>query len=149
MNGQTASGRAIRAAGFTLIELMITVAVMAILVSIANASYQAQIRKANRAEAMDALSRAAMAQERYLFAYGRYATSLDADVTDNGLALATSTRKDASDNAYYDLTLATSANRLTYTLTATPQGSFQQSDSCGALTLAHDGTRGAAKPNCW
>lgn len=137
------------AAGFTLIELMIAVVVMAILMGIAVASYESQIRKANRSEAMDALSRAAMAQERYLFAYGRYAKTLDGAVNSDGLDLRTTTSEGASDNAYYDLEMDVDDDRLTYTLRAVPRGGRQVRDNCGTLVLTHSGDRHAATAGCW
>ena len=137
---------------FTLIELMIAIVVVAILLAIAYPSYMEQIRKANRTEAMEALSRAAIAQERFLFSYGRYATSLGgaatADPATSGLGLPTSTREDPADNAFYELTME-AAGPLQFTLSAAPAGSTQASDRCGTLVLTHAGQRGAALESCW
>jgi type IV pilus assembly protein PilE len=60
---------------------------------------------------------------------------------------------DPNDGAYYDITVALGAGNLAYTLTATPRGSLQVDDACGALTLTNTGQRGALGPsapdNCW
>lgn len=59
-------------AGFTLIELMITVAIVAILAAIAYPSYQDSVRKGKRAEGRTALIDFMQQQERYLSQTGGY-----------------------------------------------------------------------------
>ena len=59
--------------GFTLIELMITVAIIAILAGIAYPSYLSQVRRSNRTEARTALLQAQVAQEKFFLQYNRYA----------------------------------------------------------------------------
>jgi len=62
-----------RSKGMTLIELMITVAVVGILATIAYPSYQNQVRRSNRADAITALTAMANAQERFYLANNTYA----------------------------------------------------------------------------
>ena len=63
-----------RSKGMTLIELMIAVAVVGILATIAYPSYQNQVRRSNRADAITALTAMANAQERFYLANNTYAT---------------------------------------------------------------------------
>lgn len=76
------------ARGFTLIELLITSAVGVVLALAAWPSYESQLLRAHRAEAIEALQRIQLAQERHRETYGRYATELRnvgfADTTGGG-----------------------------------------------------------------
>lgn len=62
--------------GFSLLELMIVVAVLGILGSIVYPSYQEYIREANRSEAIAELQKLIAAQERYFLNNRQYATKL-------------------------------------------------------------------------
>ena len=63
------------AAGFTLIELMITIVIATVLLTIAIPSYQSQIRKSRRTEAKTALLDLAAREERYLSTNSAYTTN--------------------------------------------------------------------------
>lgn len=127
------------AAGFTLLELMIAVAIVAILATIAVPSYQDAVRKGRRTDAMAALLDLQMAQEKYRANNTSYAGTLGA-LGYNAV----------SDEGYYDLAItASSANA--FTATATPKsGTAQASDSC-TFTITQDGpdVSTAAKKTCW
>ena len=149
--------------GFTLIELLTVVAIIAILAAIAYPSYQDYVRRANRAEAKNLLLQISAEQEKFFTTFNRYSGSIagarTGDPATSGLNMADSTQEleggapDPNDGAYYDITVALGANNLAYTLTATPRGSLQIADACGALTLTNTGARdalGASAPdNCW
>lgn len=141
------------ARGFTLIELIVAVAIVAILMAIAIPSYAALIGRAARSEAMTAMTRVAAAQERFFFTYGRYASSLTApkgsDPASAGLDFPSdTTAEDDSDERFYTLTLELFDDGLRYELSAEPAG-VQAQDSCGTLTLDSAGSRGANSPDCW
>ena len=69
---------------FTLIELMIVVAIVAILAGIAYPSYMDQVRKGNRAKAQAFLMDVAQRQQSYLMVHRQYAQSLEQLGFDNG-----------------------------------------------------------------
>ena len=116
--------------GFTLIELMIVVAVVAILSAIAYPSYQEYVRRGHRAEARAGLLQAAQWMERAATAQGTYPLRAQFPA---GLQ--------AVPNGRYTIAL-NSTDGESFTLTATPQGS-QSGDRCGAYTLSNTGLRGA------
>lgn len=117
--------------GFTLIELMIVVAIVGILSAIAYPSYAEYVRRGHRAEARAGLLQAQQWLERAATATGTYPLTA---------AFPAALKKVPSDR--YDITLA-SADGRTYTLTATRKGS-QATDRCGEYTLNQAGVRGAS-----
>ena len=120
-----------RPTGFTLIEVMIVVAIVAILAAIALPSYNEYIRRGHRADARAGLLQAQQWLERAATATGVYPTSLPASRTWSG-----------DGTKRYDIALAAGATNAAFTLTATPKGA-QVGDKCGTYTLTHTGLRGA------
>jgi type IV pilus assembly protein PilE len=128
-----------RARGFTLTELMITVAVVAILVAVGYPTYQSQLRKGSRAAAQSAMLQIADKQAQYLLDARNYAVGPTA-LADLSIALLPDV------TTRYTVTVTSAAGDdvpstpPTYTIRATPvAGSGQEPD--GVLTLTHTGAK--------
>ncbi|GAB1103233.1 MAG: type IV pilin protein [Shewanella algae] len=128
-----------KAAGFTLIEVMITVVILGILAAIAYPSYTQYIAKSTRSEAHAALMRLANLQEQYYLDNRTYAT----DMTKLGL----NASPFITENGHYSIA---STGTGSFTLTATAQGVQASRDSkCKTLTLTDAGVKGGASAECW
>ncbi len=129
--------------GFTLIEVLITVAIVAILASIAYPSYQDSIKKSRRAEAQNALQGLAQAMERHYTSEGTYASAdgNDSDITSaKAPAIFPAEAPLDSGQKTYDLRII-SADRSSYTIQAIPKDPGPQKGD-GLLELKDTGERG-------
>ncbi len=134
-----ASGRPAGAQGFSLIELMVVVAVVAILAAVAYPNYRESTLKARRGQAKADLVEIAQILERRHTVNNSYGGTVPV-------------LSDSSALQHYTFTPATlAAGAQAFTLTATPIGG-QAADSCGALTLTHTGQKGQERgtlADCW
>lgn len=141
-----------RAHGFTLIELMITVAIVAILAAVAYPSYASHMRKSRRAVAAGCLLELAQHMERRYTVNMSYLTlpaaTAGAAAAAEPLPISTC-RTDLRE--FYEFSFAASEpTASTFTLQALPAGTqAADADTCGTLTINHQGTRGARVNSCW
>lgn len=164
----TRTDRARRVRGFTLMELLVTITIVAILAAIAIPSYTAYIERGKRAAARSGLLEAAAFLERNYTTNGCYNfTTVAACQAQAGAAFtlpAAMTRAPADGRASYAIAVDFSGSTTgqAFTLTATPcatagtcpAGSDAFTDSrCGALTLTQAGVRGRSGSEslsvCW
>jgi type IV pilus assembly protein PilE len=146
--------------GFTLIELMITVAIVGVLAMIAVPAYFDQIRKSRRSEATTALSAVQQAQERWRANCTSYTTNLTAAVSASGVATCDATlglglAPSTPSGRYVVSVPAASASAYQVTAVAAT-GSGQDKDkatggvSCATLNLtATAGNLGYTPAACW
>lgn len=116
-----------RVRGFTLIEVMITVVIIAILAAVAYPSYMDYVRRGNRSAAQTFMMTIANRQEQYLLTNRSYAAT--------PAALSLIQPPETTDRYTFAINLPTTTS---YTITATATGN-QAVD--GDLTLSSDGTK--------
>jgi type IV pilus assembly protein PilE len=140
-NSATLSMRAARARGFTLIELVITIAIVGVLVAVALPTYRDHMRKSRRAEAQAYLMAVAGRQQQFLIDSRSYAANL---ATIN-------IPMPASVVAAYDVTLVVVGGPpQTFALTAAPKpGTDQVYERCGTLGVDQTGAKTASLSSCW
>ncbi|TAJ52060.1 MAG: type IV pilin protein [Nevskiaceae bacterium] len=152
-----AAGLTRRSAGFTLMELMVTVAIVGILAAIAIPAYTQSVVKSNRRAAQVCLASFATHMERF------YTTNLRYDQTVAGVAMNTAALQalgldcasDVNTGSSYSYSFDTGTpSASAYTLVAAPIGAQATRDvECGSLKLDQAGTRrvtgSAPVADCW
>jgi type IV pilus assembly protein PilE len=149
--------------GFTLIELMITVAIVGILAAIALPSYQDSVSKSRRADAKGVLLGLANAMERQYTVTNSYCDAGgtgganncgSSGVNDSGAPEGINFKVPGETASYYTVKI-NAADAISYTLYAAPTGA-QANDKCGTLTYDNLGNKGITgqatgivSTDCW
>lgn len=144
------------ARGFTLIELMVTVAIIAILAAVAYPSYKDSVDRSRRSDAKAVLLENAQWLERQYTisnAYNKLGDSGGTTINNDQLPVKEAPK---NGNKTYDIKFKTDEPTATsFVLEAQPKGSMSD-DKCGTLTLSQTGERdiknqatGVTKEQCW
>ena len=139
-----------RCAGFSLIELLVVLAIVVVLSAIALPNYSQHLQRGNRAEAVAALLEAQQFMERYYSVNGRY--SLSAGGNDAPQLPLRLQNIPSGAVVRYELSVASAAVNA-YALQAAPVGAMA-GDKCGTLTLTQTGQKGLtdsqlSAAECW
>ncbi|MBS0373443.1 MAG: type IV pilin protein [Proteobacteria bacterium] len=136
------------ARGWSLIELLVTMGVIAILATIAIGSYRNYGLRTNRVDGTTSLMRIQVAEEKYFLQNNTYTTDVS-DPAPAGLGLGSNN----SPNGYYALAVvagATGSIATSYSATATAQGTQTKDTSCPVFTINDQGARSpATSTGCW
>jgi type IV pilus assembly protein PilE len=136
-----------QAAGFTLIELMIVVAIVGILSAIALPSYRQYVLKANRQDAQAILMETSQFMERYFTTNNAYTGSTDAALLANVSAV--SPKGSSGTGVKYNITFSVARTDSAYTLKATRANGQVNDSTCGDLTLSNTGVQTPSTAGCW
>lgn len=141
-----------RTRGWTLTELLMVLATMAILAALTWPSYTQYVHRGYRAEARSALLEAQHFMERHYTAHGRYSAAGTWGSSAMAPALPQRLQRIPNQSTRYVLSVS-QVSADSYTLSATPTGSMA-TDKCAALTLSHTSVRSttslvATAAECW
>ena len=131
--------------GFTLLEVVITLLIVAIIASFAYPAYRKNVLKTNRSDAKTKLLEVMQREERYYSEKNTYATDLT--------LLGYSASPVLSDNSLYSVSAAAGNNDITsqVILTAAPQGKQTQDTTCNSFILSSLGQKSVStgSTSCW
>ncbi|WP_283939457.1 type IV pilin protein [Pseudomonas sp. R3.Fl] len=144
-----------RQKGFTLIEVMVVVAIVGILAAIAYPSYQQYVLRSGRADGKAKLMEVMQAQERFFSQNQTYTATLGTGNGGLGYS-ADANGAVASENRKYNITAAACANKTIAScvvLSAAPVGGQANDSECGTLTLDSTGIKtesgSGTLATCW
>ncbi len=148
------NGRLFGAAGFTLVELLITVAIISLLTLVAYPSYQKSVLRTNRADAIAGALAVQVAQEKFRANCPFYAQALGSTNTCGTTAALSTVQADSdSPEGMYTISIAAStASGNSYTINATPVGSQAADTECSPMQITFNASNpnGAKSPeDCW
>ncbi len=147
-------GPARAAAGFTLIELMVTVAIVAILATIAVTSYSSQVQKSRRTDARSALLDLAGREEKLFSTTNAYsANPADLGYGAQGSTFPMNITDSSGGTSYYSVNVVVGNPPVAYTITATPINSQASDTACTSLSIDQTGTQtytgSGTHIDCW
>ena len=132
-----------RQTGFTLVELLIALVIVAILAAVAYPNYRDFVTRSKRNEAREALLRIATNQERFYLNNNQFSD----DMTELGFPVANNF---TTETGTYRISIAVPAGAQTYTATATYLPPDDEGNRCGTFTIQETGAKGSNPyTDCW
>jgi type IV pilus assembly protein PilE len=135
--------------GFTLIEIMITVLIVAVLAAVATAGYRSQVQKSRRTDARNALLDLAGREEKLFTTVNAYSQT----PSDLGYGAVGISFPITVGSGYYTVSASVPNPPVSYLITATAIGTQANDTQCATLSVDQTGaqtsTGGAASATCW